>query len=467
MRRDQRQIYNIYIIFKIMTKKIVIIGLGSGGFAAYLAIRRTDQDALITIIEKRTYDMYAPCSLPFAIEGIVKIDDLKFSLPEDKNVSKLLGHEAQKIDTVKKILTVMNIKTEEIISVPYDSLIVAIGAKPFIPPIKIQETIGSGVFVLHDIESAQKIIDFAKKKDSKRAVIIGAGPIGLEIAVALRNQNLDVIVVEMLPNALPRALDKDMAKIIEKSLDDDNIKLITGKAVDSINGKPVESVSIENNIIKTDMVILASGVKPDLDIATNAGIQIGRWGIKTNASMETNIKDIYAVGDCIETVSIIDHRPTIMQLSSAAFRQGTVAGTNAAGGYDIYDGALSTFASIIGTLEVAATGFTEFFAHLAGFETISGKAQGKNKPEYYPDAKDIIVKIVADAKTGKVLGGQAVGEDASAKINVIALGIKCGIDIYSLSQIETAYCPMIATSHDLLNRAADFAVRKFDKKRFK
>lgn len=446
-----------------MSKKILIIGLGSGGFAASLAIRRTDQEALITVVEKRTYEMFSPCGLPFAIEGIVNLDDLKFSLPEDKQVTKLLGHEARTIDVAKKVLIVKNLKSEEMINVPYDSLIIALGAKPFIPPIKIQENIGSGVFVLHDIESAQKIIDYAKT--IKRAVVIGAGPIGLEIAVALHEKGLDVVIVEMLSNALPRALDKDMAKLVEKSLEDHNVKLLVNKTVKSINGKPVESISIGDEIIETDMVVLASGVKADLDVAINAGIHIGKWGIKTNTRMETNVKDIYAIGDCIETVSIIDHRPTMMQLSSAAFRQGMVAGTNAAGGYDTYEGALSTFTSIIGKVEVAATGFNEFFAKSAGFETISGKAQGKNKPVYYPGSKDITVKIIADAKTGKVLGGQAVGEGAGARINTISLGIKCGIDVYSLSKVETAYCPMIAESYDVLNKAADFAVRKLGKSR--
>lgn len=442
-------------------KKILIIGLGSGGFAASLAIRRTDPEALITVVEKRNYEMFSPCGLPFGIEGIVSLDDLKFSLPEDKQTTKLLGYEARTIDVANKILITKNLKTEEMTSIPYDSLIIATGARPFIPPIKIQEKIGSGVFVLHDIESAQKIINYAKL--SKRAVVVGAGPIGLEIALALHEKKLDVVVVEMLPNALPRALDRDMAKLVEKSLEDNNIKLLTNKTVKSIDGQPVESVLVGDEIIKTDMVVLASGVKADLDIAINAGIHIGRWGIKTNPRMETNIKDIYAVGDCIETVSLIDHRPTTMQLSSAAFRQGMVAGTNAAGGYDIYEGALSTFTSIIGKVEVAATGFNEFFAKSAGFETISGKAQGKNKPAYYPGAKDITVKIIADAKTGKVLGGQAVGEGAGARINTISLGIKCGIDVYALSQIEMAYCPMIAESYDVLNKAADFIVRKLEK----
>lgn len=442
--------------------KIVILGLGSGGFAASLAIRRTDPEASITIIEKRPYDMFSPCGMPFAIEGIISLDMLRFSLPEDKNITKLLLSEAWAINPSGKNVAVKNIKTGENISVSYDSLILAPGAEPFVPPIQgAKEALDKGVFVLHDIESARKIIEHCGK--ARRAVVVGAGPIGLEIAVALLTKGLDVTVIEMLSYALPRALDRDMARIVEYSPDLRGIKLLMNKSVSSINGTPVESVSVGDEVIVTDMVVLASGVRANLEMAKNGGIEIGKWGIRTNARMETNIKGIYAVGDCIETVSLINHRPTMMQLSSAAYRQGMVAGTNAAGGYDTYEGALGTFVSLIGEVEVAATGFNEFFAESAGFKIITGKAHGKSKPEYYPGSKDIAVKIIADAKTGKVLGAQAIGEGAGARINVIALAIKAGSDVYALSSTEMAYCPMLAENYDVLNKAADFAVRKLEK----
>lgn len=444
--------------------KIAIIGLGSGGFAASLAIRRTDPEASITIIEKRAYEMFSPCGMPFAIEGIVSLSDLKFSLPSDKQTTKLLEHEAQVINPAEKNIVVKNLKTMESFTVPYDSIIIAKGAEPFIPPIKgAKENLGEGVFILHDIDSAQNIMDHAAM--SKKAVVVGAGPIGLEIAVALKERGLDVVVVEMLSYAFPRALDSDMAKMVEQGLLESGIKLMFNKTVSSINGSPVESISTGDETISADMVVLASGVRANLDMAKNAGIEVGKWGIKTNSKMETNVKGIFAVGDCIETVSLIDRRPTVMQLSSAAYRQGIVAGTNAAGGYDIYEGALSTFATQIGKLEVAATGFNEFFAESAGFEIITAKARGKNKPEYYPGSKDITVKLIADAKTGKVLGGQAVGEGAGARINVISLAIKCGIDVYSLGRTEMAYCPMLAENYDALNKAADFAIRKLEKRK--
>ncbi|PWB51913.1 MAG: hypothetical protein C3F06_09640 [Candidatus Methanoperedenaceae archaeon] len=212
-----------------------------------------------------------------------------------------------------------------------------------------RENLDNGVYVLHDIESAHRISDHAG--NARKAVVVGAGPIGLEIAVALRTKGLDVVVVEMLSFAMPRALDKDMAKLVEQPLEASGIKLIFNKSVMSINGSPVNSVSVDDEIIETDMVILASGVRANIEIARNAGIEHGNWGIRTNAGMETKIKGIYAAGDCIETVSLINHRPTMMQLSSPAYRQGMVAGTNAAGGYDIYEGALGTFVTVLGKLE--------------------------------------------------------------------------------------------------------------------
>lgn len=442
--------------------RIVILGLGSGGFAASLAIRRTDRDASITIIEKRHYDMFSPCGMPYAIEGIVGLDKLRFTLPEDNKITKLLGHEALAINALEKKIYVNNLKTGEKIKVPFDSLIIGTGASPFIPPVKgANEALGRGVLILNDLESAQKIIENTGK--AKKAVVVGAGPIGLEIAVALRTKGLEITVVEMLAHALPRSLDKDMAIMVERSVEEDGIKLLMNKSVGSVNGLPVSSVNVGEEIIETDMVILASGVRANVDIARNGGIEVGKWGIMTNSRMETNIRGIYAVGDCIETIGLIDHRPIVTQLSSPAYRQGMVAGTNAAGGYDIYEGALGTFVSLIGGLEVAATGFNEFSVKAAGFETISGKAQGKSKPEYYPGSKDITVKILADAKTGRVLGAQAVGAGAAARINVLSLAVRNGMSIYSLAQTEMAYCPMVAENYDVLNKAADFVVRRMEK----
>jgi len=210
------------------------------------------------------------------------------------------------------------------------------------------------------------------------------------------------------------------------------------------------------------MLVLAVGVQANLDLARSAGIEVGRWGIKTNSRMETSIKDIYAVGDCVETVSPINHRPWVMQLANAAYKQGMVAGTNAAGGYATYIGGLGTHVSFVGGLEVAGTGFNGSMAESSGFKIVAGKAKGKTKP--MPGAKDITVKILADAEDGRVLGGQALGEGAGSRINLIALAIKGRMSVYDLSDAEMAYCPRVSEAYDAVTKAADHAIRRLEKR---
>jgi len=180
--------------------------------------------------------------------------------------------------------------------------------------------------------------------------------------------------------------------------------------------------------------------------------------------METSIARIYAAGDCVETVSPINHKPWMSQLATTAYRQGIAAGTNAAGGYETYDGSLTTFVSVIGSMEVAATGFNQFFAKSAGYEVVAGKASGLTRPEWYPGAKEITVKILADARTGRIIGGQAVGEaGAASRVNLISLAIKGNMNLHDLYEAEFAYCPAVSETYDPLSKACEFAIRKMKK----
>ncbi|MFQ6119114.1 MAG: FAD-dependent oxidoreductase [Methanosarcinales archaeon] len=447
--------------------KILIIGFGGAGFFAAMSAKKTNKDAEITIIEKRDYDMFSPCGLPYAIEGIITFESLKHEiLAEKMGMVKLLRHEAIKINPDSKTVEVRNLETKAIKTLNYDCLIIATGANPIIPPIKgVQKFIGKGIYVVDTPESAEKIKKASEKSNS--ALVIGAGAIGLEVAVSLKKLGLDVTVVEMLPYTLPKAIDPDISKILEKHLKKLGIGIKLNKKVHEIIGNDsIESVLLDSgDCIKTDFIVLAVGVHANLDLAKSAGIKTSKWGILTNPKMETSIKDIYAVGDCVETVSLINHRPWMMQLATSAYKQGMIAGKNAVGGYSTYSGSLTTFVTVIGNLEVAATGFNQFFCDLNGYKTVIGKAKGKTKPEEYPNAKDITVKIIADAQTGRILGGQAIGEEGAAwRINVIALAIKNQNTIYDLSDAELCYCPVVSSSYDVLTKAADFAIRKFEKR---
>ena len=443
--------------------KIIIIGLGVGGFIASKTAKKVNPDAEITIIDEKKYDMFSPCGLPFVMEGVVdEFDDIVHSLPIEKmDMVKLLKHKVTSIDPDNKMVTAVDIDTNEEKSIPYDSVIITTGASPFVPPIPgAHEYMDKGVFVVSNPENTKAIVKYSK--NVSHATVVGAGAIGLETAAAIAAHDIDVTIVEMLPNSFPRAIDPDISRILDKSLKKSGIKLMMGASLEKVSGNDnVTSITVAGKEIKTDMVIMAAGVRPNLELAKDAGCELGNWAIKTNAKMETSIPGIYAVGDCVETVSPINHMPWMSQLATTAYRQGITAGTNAAGGYDSFGGSLTTFVSVVGGMEVAATGFNQFFAKAAGYDVVIGKASGFTKPDWYPGGKEVTVKILADAATGKIIGGQAIGEEgAAARVNLISVAIKAGMNVHDLYGVELAYCPAVSETYDPLSKACEFAIRK-------
>jgi NADH oxidase (H2O2-forming) len=404
------------------------------------------------------------------MEGVVdKFDNIIHSLPIEKmDMVKLLKHKVTSIDPDNKVVTAVDMDTNEEKSIPYDSVIIATGASPFVPPIPgAHEYMDKGVFVVSNPENSKAIVEYSK--NVSHATVVGAGAIGLETASAIAAHDIDVTIVEMLPNSFPRAIDPDIARVLDKSLKKSGIKLMRGASLEKVSGDDnhnghVTSITVAGKEIKTDMVIMAAGVRPNLDLAKDAGCALGNWAIKTNAKMETSIPGIYAVGDCVETVSPINHMPWMSQLATTAYRQGITAGTNAAGGYDSFEGSLTTFVSVVGGMEVAATGFNQFFAKAAGYDVVIGKASGLTKPDWYPGGKEVTVKILADAATGKIIGGQAIGEEgAAARVNLISVAIKAGMNVHDLYGVELAYCPAVSETYDPLSKACEFAIRKLKK----
>jgi NADH oxidase (H2O2-forming) len=444
-------------------RKIVIIGLGVGGLYAAKSVMNTDRRAEVTVIERRSYDMFSACGLPFAIEGIVEdFESLKFPVPGHlRRLNKLLMHEVLSIDTTDKKVTVKNLTNGESFDIPFDALIIATGAEPSLLPVPgVKEFVGKGIHFVTNPENSLALRDSAKT--AKSAVVIGGGGIGLEVAVALKTMGLDVTVTKRSPPVLPRTLDPDMGQLVEDHLKELGINTMFGQSLDGIfGGEQVESVIIGGETINTDLVVLSAGVKGNVDLAEAAGIECSKMGIKTNEHLETNIKDIYAIGDCIETYNLINSKPYIMQLATSAYQQGIIAGSNAAGGTADYPGALGTFVSKVGKLEIAATGFNTDTAQEAGYEVLGTKVTASNKPDYMPDHKDITVKIIADKNTGKILGGQAIGEEGAAwRVNIISLAIRAGMNVQTLNQTELAYSPPVSEVYDVLSMVTDFANRR-------
>lgn len=449
------------------TKKIVIIGLGTGGLYSSRGASRFDREAELTIIERRDYDMFSPCGLPYAIEGKVpSFEDLKHSVPTTRRLKKLTSHEALSIDTKGKKVEVKDLGSGEVFWLNYDSLIISTGSEPIILPIPgAQKLLGKGVYVVTNPEEAEVMRDAALA--SERAVVVGGGAIGLEIAFALKELGLDVYVTKRSPPPFPRNLDPDMGKKISEYLESKGLHILFGKGIDGINCKDrVESVVIAGETIPTDIVVMAVGVRPKSGIAEEAGIATERGAIITDERMETSVKDVYAIGDCSLSFSGVDGKPITVALATTAYRQAVIAGINAAGGDERYDGSLGTFVSFIGDLEIACTGYNSETAERNGFKTISGRANMQTKPGWMPGAKDISVKIVVDADSGRLLGGQCIGEEGAAwRVNVISVAIKNRMTIEDFSRIELAYCPAVSDLYDPLLVAADVAYRRFKRGR--
>jgi NADH oxidase (H2O2-forming) len=447
------------------TENIVIIGLGVGGLYASKSASTTNRKAMVTIIERRDFDMFSPCGLPFAIEGIVPdFESLKHEVPTARNVQKLLGHEVQSIDSGTKTLIVKDLRTCEEKSLPYDSLILATGAEPVNLPIPgAKDFMGRGFHYVTNPTDSEELRDAALSSKKKSACVVGGGAIGLEVAIALKALGLDVHVTKRSPPPFPRNLDPDMGGPITEHLEEMGLHVHFGKGIDSINGKDwIESVTIAGEEIPCDIVVMAVGMRSRIGLAESCGVEICPQGIVTGSRMQTNIPGIYAIGDCVESFCRIDEARANMLLATSAYRMGMIAGTNAAGGEAHYKGVLNTFVSKVGEIEVAATGYNLQAAIDAGFQNAKGvKVKGVIKPHWMPGATPIALKLILDKDTGKILGGQAVGKEGAAwRINIISLAITAGLDIFDLANAEFAYSPPVSEVYDVLSQIAEIGIKR-------
>ncbi|MFC1803407.1 FAD-dependent oxidoreductase [Thermoproteota archaeon] len=448
-------------------RNIVIIGLGTGGLYSSRAAQRYNRKSQITIIEKRDYHMFSPCGIPYAIEGLVKsFEELKHSVPTTRSLEIHLKHEAIEVDTEGRNVKVKDLETREEKWITYDSLILATGSKPTILPVPgANELLGKGIYTVSTPEDGEILRKVALK--SKTAAVIGAGAIGMEIALALKHLGVEVHLTKRSEPALPRNIDPDMGTILTDHIKEKGLHIHFGKGIDSINGiDKVESVTIAGEVIPVDFAVMTAGVNSNIDLAKKMGVACERGSIKTDKKMRTNLPYVYAIGDNCWSYNMIDGSPARIALATTAYRQAMVAGVNAAGGDVQYDGTLGTFVSYVGDLEVSATGYNTPGAEAAGYDVVSGRANTINKPAWIPNAKEISIKVIADAETGKLLGGHAIGSEGTDwRINMIALGIKKGMTLEEFSSVELAYCPPVSELYDPLLMATDIALRRLEAKK--
>ncbi|HEY5524256.1 MAG TPA: FAD-dependent oxidoreductase [Clostridium sp.] len=429
--------------------RIIVIGAVAAGTSAAAKARRNDDNAEIVIYEKDKDISYSGCGLPYYIGG--EIEDIGELTPRDPiffkkkyNVDVFNGYEVLNINPDLKEVTVKNLHTEEVFIDHYDKLIIATGATPFIPNIKGVDK--ENVFFLRNVQSARNIRNYIDTKKPKNAVIAGTGFIGFEMLENLMADGINVTIIEMQNKITPN-LDEDMALFLENALLKKKINIIKNSIIVKIDD---ECVTLKDNtVLKSDMVIMATGVRPNTELVREAGIEIGiTKAIKVTNKMETNITDIYACGDCIETFSTITGKPVYRPLGSTANKTGRIAGDVVTGGSLEYKGNLSTGIFKLFDMTIASTGLSEKEAIEEGYEIEICHNIKPDKPSYF-HGKEMVIKAIADKKTQKIIGVQIVGyEGVDKRIDVFVTLITYGAKVDELFHLDLAYAPPFSTTKD-------------------
>ncbi len=457
------------------TRRIVIIGCGAGGGTSAQFARKTDRAASITIFEKGRYPQYSKCGLPYAIAGTVPGFQNLIEFSEDwfkkEHIDVHLETTVETIDLSQRKVTAK--KGSERIEKEFDSLILAKGATPWLPPIKNIQKNGQllqGISMLRTIEHGTQILSQVKK--GRNATIIGAGLIGLEMADTLQKKGMNVTVVEALPAILANTLDDDMSEPVLQEISE-KISIYTNHLATQVGEDhgAIRTLTIKDTTtgvektIGTDLLIIATGTKPETSLAKTIGCTIGKTGgIIVNEKAETSVRDVYAVGDCTEYMDFITNEPLCVGLGSIVVRQGIAAGINTAGGtYSLPLGVLMTRTSEFFGIEIAAVGPVKQAIH--NLPLVTGKYKGFSKPEYFPGKDPITIKVGANEQTGQIVSAQAVGSNAAQRINALACAVLGKLTIEEFRKLETTYAPPIAPTLDALTLACDVVALRIARKR--
>lgn len=441
-----------------MSKRVVIVGGVAGGASAAARLRRLDEKAEIIIIERGPYISYANCGLPYHIGKVIKDrDDLILQDPESfkkrLNIDVFVETEALKIFPQTKELLVKDLKNNQERTIKYDYLILSPGAysvKPPIPGIDLKN-----VFTLRTIPDMDAIINYLETNPVQHATVIGAGFIGLEIAENLRHRGINVSIIEKEKQVMP-PLDFEMASLLHKHLRFHGIDLRLGQIVTGLHqaGSRTAIHFSEGAPLETDIIILATGVKPEVKLAKEAGLELGPLGgIKVNGQMQTSDPFIYAVGDAIETIDMISEKPTMVWLAGPANREGRTAADAISGTLrKEFKGTIGTWICKVFDLTVAATGLSEKQAKKLGISYKKTYVSPPSHAGYYPGAYPLTIKLLFSPTDGKVLGASIVGSDGVDKrIDVIATCIYAKLTVEDLANLELAYAPPYGSAKDPVN----------------
>ncbi len=443
-----------------MSERLVVIGGDAGGMSASAQARRLrPRDELeIVVFERGAFTSFAACGLPYLVGGeVAGPDELVARSPEEfrrSGVDVRTDHEVVSIDTDARTVEVRGPGSGGTTVEPYDELLIATGAVPVRPPFPGIDA--RGVFDLRTIPDGVAVD--AAVRDARRAVVVGAGYIGLEVAEAFRLRGLQVTVIELADQPMV-TLDPDMAAAVTEALDRLGVELRLGEGVQSFevgDDGSVRGVVTSAGTVPADIVVVGLGARPNSSLAAAAGVPIGpSGGIVVDRRMRSRVDHVWAAGDCVESFHRVSRQPVNIALGTHANKQGRAAGTNLGGGYASFGGVLGTAITRVGDLEVARTGLNEREAAAAGFEFVTATNTAPSRAHYYPDGSDVTVKLVAERRTGRLLGGQIVGgAGAGKRIDVVATALWNDMTVEELGGIDLAYAPPFSPVWDPVLLAA-------------
>jgi NADPH-dependent 2,4-dienoyl-CoA reductase/sulfur reductase-like enzyme/rhodanese-related sulfurtransferase len=458
--QSQFVIANLTVTLKVNSErgydmKILIIGSVAAGTSAAAKARRNSEQCDITVLERGKDLSYSGCGMPYLVSGLVKKrqqltprDVLFFK--ERYNVDVRLQHQVELIKPSEKSIVVRDLSSNEAYNMLYDKLIICTGARPIIPSIPGVNL--PNVVVLRSLDDLDTLLELLQDRKPQKACVAGSGFVGLEMTESLTANGIEVTLIEKSQTVLPY-LDEDMAAWARLELERNGVNLIIDDEVIAAEGDETgvrQLITRKGRQIETDLVVLAVGVKPNVDLARASGIKIGSMGgILVNQYLQTSDPDILAAGDCIETISLITGEPIYRPMGSTANKTGRLAGHNCFGNQAAFNGVLGTSICKLFDMTIGITGLTEKEARQHGFNPETVHLIKPNHPEYYPGSNELVIKVIADKDSGRLLGGQVIGkEGADKRLDVLATSIYFKANVDDLFTLDLAYAPPYSTTKD-------------------
>lgn len=442
-------------------KKLVVIGGDAAGMSAASKVRRTQKERPIVVFERGTHTSYAACGIPYYIAGEVKkADDLIARKPEifreKHNIDVRIRHEVIAIEVENRRVRVKNLDNGNEFFESYDNLLIATGASPLKPNLPGLDA--KGVFGLSTLQTGIDVYEDIRRHAPEKAVVAGGGYIGIEMAEALLARGMKVSLIDMAPQVMP-TMDGDMASMISEFMEEEGVHIHLEERLERIetdSGGRVSAVVTDKQSLDADLVIAGLGVRPNSELAKDAGIALGAGSaISVTRKMETSVPGIWAAGDCAESNHIITGEKVFIALGTVANKHGLIAGTNISGGNKQFPGVLGTAITKFHNMEIARTGLSEKEAKSRNYSYSSAKIEARTRSGYFPGSSPITVKLVSDEQTGRLLGGQIVGmAGAGKRIDTIAASITAGLTAQDLMDMDLSYAPPFSPVWDPVQIAA-------------